>query len=105
MSLFRELVLTTDPKPLYEGLIKIGQGYALNYCLQIFPHSIRATGAIYKSIQLENKIDVAIKEMKFSRSSLPLLLNEIIILKDCKCDFIIEFINAYKKGQHLWVRF
>lgn len=90
MALYRELVTCVDPKALYDNLQKIGQG---------------ATGSIYKASQKSNSQEVAIKEMKFSRSNLPLLLNEIDILRNCKHECVIEYYSAYKKGQTLWVFF
>lgn len=88
LTAFRELVVCTDPRPLYANLETIGQGFS---------------GTIYKATQLSTGMTVAIKEMKYMKSSLPRLLNEIDILGKCRHETVIEYVCTYKLSGLLWL--
>lgn len=66
--------------------------------------TVSFSGTIYKATQIATGKVVAIKEMKYLKSSLPRLLNEIDLLGKCKHECVIEYMVTYKMSGSLWVR-
>jgi serine/threonine protein kinase len=78
-----DLVSNEDPNELYTDFIKIGEG---------------GVAEVYKAIEIKTKRQVAIKKMNSDNKSLTLesVANEIYIMKTCRHENIIEYIDSYK---------
>jgi len=83
-----DLISLDDPKKLYLNSVKIGEGGA---------------GEVYSAIHAKTKEKVAIKKMKLKAQNLKTIINEIGMMKNCKHDNIVQYIDSYLVADELWV--
>ncbi|EGC36783.1 hypothetical protein DICPUDRAFT_31335, partial [Dictyostelium purpureum] len=84
-----DLVSQEDPTKLFgEGSTKIGEG---------------AAGEVFVVTQLRTNNKVAIKKMPLNQQNMKLIVTEIGIMKSCKHQNIIDYIDSYLVGDSLWV--
>ncbi|KLU88649.1 STE/STE20/PAKA protein kinase [Magnaporthiopsis poae ATCC 64411] len=78
-----------DPRDIYRGFTKIGQG---------------ASGGVYTGHERGNNRLVAIKQMNLEQQpKKDLIINEILVMKDSSHPNIVNFIDSYLCGGELWV--
>lgn len=78
-----------DPRENYSNLSKIGQG---------------ASGGVYIAHSISTDDCVAIKEMNLEKQpKKELIINEIMTMKECRHDNIVNFIDAYMLKNNLWI--
>lgn len=78
-----------DPRDIYRGFNKIGQG---------------ASGGVYTGHERGTNRLVAIKQMNLEQQpKKDLIINEILVMKDSSHPNIVNFINSYLCGGELWV--
>lgn len=78
-----------DPRENYINLSKIGQG---------------ASGGVYIAHAISSDHCVAIKEMNLEKQpKKELIINEIMTMKECKHENIVNFIDTYMLGNNLWI--
>ncbi|KAK5577799.1 hypothetical protein RB653_002747 [Dictyostelium firmibasis] len=84
-----DLVSQEDPTKLFgEGSTKIGEG---------------AAGEVFVVTQLKTNNRVAIKKMPLNQQNMKLIVTEIGIMKSCRHQNIIGYIDSYLVGDSLWV--
>lgn len=78
-----------DPREIYRGFTKIGQG---------------ASGGVYTGHERGTNRLVAIKQMNLEQQpKKDLIINEILVMKDSSHPNIVNFIDSYLCGGELWV--
>ncbi|KAI0888485.1 Pkinase-domain-containing protein [Annulohypoxylon maeteangense] len=78
-----------DPRELYRGFNKIGQG---------------ASGGVYTGHERGSNRLVAIKQMNLEQQpKKDLIINEILVMKESSHPNIVNFIDSYLCGGELWV--
>ncbi|KAK7398659.1 signal transducing kinase of the PAK [Neonectria punicea] len=78
-----------DPRNIYRGFNKIGQG---------------ASGGVYTGHERGTNRLVAIKQMNLEQQpKKDLIINEILVMKDSSHPNIVNFIDSYLCGGELWV--
>ncbi|KAI2633214.1 Pkinase-domain-containing protein [Hypomontagnella submonticulosa] len=78
-----------DPRELYRGFTKIGQG---------------ASGGVYTGHERGTNRLVAIKQMNLEQQpKKDLIINEILVMKESSHPNIVNFIDSYLCGGELWV--
>ena len=78
-----------DPRDIYRGFTKIGQG---------------ASGGVYTGHERGTNRLVAIKQMNLEQQpKKDLIINEILVMKDSSHPNIVNFIDSYLCGGELWV--
>ncbi|KAJ3207867.1 Protein kinase [Entophlyctis luteolus] len=91
MERLRALVTPGDPNLLFRKVKKVGEG---------------ASGKVYLSRNIHDPSapTVAIKEMSLAKQPRKdLLLNEILIMKECVHPNIVKYIDSYLVGGELWL--
>eukprot|EP00026_Physarum_polycephalum_P001858 Phypoly_transcript_01861.p1 GENE.Phypoly_transcript_01861~~Phypoly_transcript_01861.p1 ORF type:complete len:972 (+),score=266.06 Phypoly_transcript_01861:362-2917(+) len=83
-----DLISLDDPKKLYINCVKIGEGGA---------------GEVFSATHTRTKEKVAIKKMKLKAQNLKTIINEIGMMKGCKHDNIVQYIDSYLVADELWV--
>ncbi|KAF7542655.1 hypothetical protein G7046_g10132 [Stylonectria norvegica] len=78
-----------DPRDVYRGFTKIGQG---------------ASGGVFTGHERGTNRLVAIKQMNLEQQpKKDLIINEILVMKDSSHPNIVNFIDSYLTGGELWV--
>ncbi|KAI5922404.1 hypothetical protein F4810DRAFT_701739 [Camillea tinctor] len=78
-----------DPREIYRGFTKIGQG---------------ASGGVYTGHERGSNRLVAIKQMNLEQQpKKDLIINEILVMKESVHPNIVNFIDSYLSGGELWV--
>ncbi|KAI1309291.1 hypothetical protein F5Y03DRAFT_77334 [Xylaria venustula] len=78
-----------DPREIYRGFTKIGQG---------------ASGGVYTGHERGSNRLVAIKQMNLEQQpKKDLIINEILVMKESVHPNIVNFIDSYLCGGELWV--
>lgn len=78
-----------DPRDIYRGFSKIGQG---------------ASGGVYTGHEKGTNRLVAIKQMNLEQQpKKDLIINEILVMKESSHPNIVNFIDSYLCGGELWV--
>ncbi|KAK0629125.1 kinase-like domain-containing protein [Bombardia bombarda] len=78
-----------DPREVYRGFTKIGQG---------------ASGGVYTGHEKGSNRLVAIKQMNLEQQpKKDLIINEILVMKESSHPNIVNFIDSYLCGGELWV--
>lgn len=78
-----------DPREIYRGFAKIGQG---------------ASGGVYTGHEKGSNRLVAIKQMNLEQQpKKDLIINEILVMKESSHPNIVNFIDSYLCGGELWV--
>lgn len=78
-----------DPRDIYRGFNKIGQG---------------ASGGVFTGYERGTNRLVAIKQMNLEQQpKKDLIINEILVMKDSSHPNIVNFIDSYLCGGELWV--
>ncbi|KAL7621933.1 signal transducing kinase of the PAK [Parahypoxylon ruwenzoriense] len=78
-----------DPREIYRGFNKIGQG---------------ASGGVYTGHERGSNRLVAIKQMNLEQQpKKDLIINEILVMKESSHPNIVNFIDSYLCGGELWV--
>lgn len=78
-----------DPREIYRGFSKIGQG---------------ASGGVYTGHERGSNRLVAIKQMNLEQQpKKDLIINEILVMKESSHPNIVNFIDSYLCGGELWV--
>ncbi|KAJ3484724.1 hypothetical protein NLG97_g6985 [Lecanicillium saksenae] len=78
-----------DPRDIFRGLTKIGQG---------------ASGGVFTGYERNSNRLVAIKQMNLEQQpKKDLIINEIIVMKESSHPNIVNFIDSYLTGGELWV--
>jgi p21-activated kinase 1 len=78
-----------DPREIYRGFTKIGQG---------------ASGGVYTGHERGTNRLVAIKQMNLEQQpKKDLIINEILVMKESSHPNIVNFIDSYLCGGELWV--
>lgn len=78
-----------DPRDIYRGFVKIGQG---------------ASGGVYTGHERGSNRLVAIKQMNLEQQpKKDLIINEILVMKESSHPNIVNFIDSYLCGGELWV--
>lgn len=83
-----DLISLDDPKKLYINSVKIGEGGA---------------GEVFSATHTRTKEKVAIKKMKLKAQNLKTIINEIGMMKGCKHENIVQYIDSYLVADELWV--
>jgi len=86
-----ELVSTEDPRKLFTDFKKIGEG---------------GVAEVYRAVEKKSGKVVAIKKMNSDHKALTMdsLVSEILILKNCRHENIIEYFDTYKVGpKGIWI--
>ncbi|KEY69134.1 hypothetical protein S7711_04917 [Stachybotrys chartarum IBT 7711] len=85
----RQMCSQGDPRDIYRGFNKIGQG---------------ASGGVYTGYESGTNQIVAIKQMNLEQQpKKDLIINEILVMKESSHPNIVNFINSYLCGGELWV--
>ncbi|OAA61094.1 serine/threonine-protein kinase [Niveomyces insectorum RCEF 264] len=85
----RQICSEGDPRDIYRGFSKIGQG---------------ASGGVYTGFERGTNRLVAIKQMNLEQQpKKDLIINEILVMKDSSHPNIVNFIDSYLCGGELWV--
>ncbi|TQV98100.1 serine/threonine-protein kinase pak1/shk1 [Cordyceps javanica] len=78
-----------DPREIFRGLTKIGQG---------------ASGGVFTGYERNSNRLVAIKQMNLEQQpKKDLIINEIIVMKESSHPNIVNFIDSFLTGGELWV--
>lgn len=78
-----------DPREIFRGFTKIGQG---------------ASGGVFTGYERGSNRLVAIKQMNLEQQpKKDLIINEILVMKDSSHPNIVNFIDSYVSGGELWV--
>merc|ERR1719320_2165168 len=85
----KTIVSIGNPETRYTSFHKIGQG---------------ASGTVFTAEDVVTGEQVAIKQMNLSQQpKKELIINEIIVMRENKHNNIVNYIDAYLKGEELWV--
>ncbi|KAL1868038.1 hypothetical protein VTK73DRAFT_3885 [Phialemonium thermophilum] len=85
----RRICSDGDPREIYRGFTKIGQG---------------ASGGVYTGHERGSNRLVAIKQMNLEQQpKKDLIINEILVMKESSHPNIVNFIDSYLCGGELWV--
>ncbi|KAI1166242.1 kinase-like domain-containing protein [Nemania serpens] len=85
----RRICSEGDPREIYKGFSKIGQG---------------ASGGVYTGHERGSNSLVAIKQMNLEQQpKKDLIINEILVMKESIHPNIVNFIDSYLCGGELWV--
>ncbi|KAI5467753.1 kinase-like domain-containing protein [Mariannaea sp. PMI_226] len=85
----RQICTQGDPRTIYRGFNKIGQG---------------ASGGVFTGHERGSNRLVAIKQMNLEQQpKKDLIINEILVMKDSSHPNIVNFIDSYLCGGELWV--
>ncbi|KAI0014763.1 hypothetical protein F4780DRAFT_169913 [Xylariomycetidae sp. FL0641] len=85
----RRICSEGDPREIYRGFTKIGQG---------------ASGGVYTGHERGSNRLVAIKQMNLEQQpKKDLIINEILVMKESSHPNIVNFIDSYLCGGELWV--
>jgi p21-activated kinase 1 len=88
-SALKRICSEGDPKEIYRGFTKIGQG---------------ASGGVYTGHERGSNRLVAIKQMNLEQQpKKDLIINEILVMKDSIHPNIVNFIDSYLCTGELWV--
>jgi serine/threonine-protein kinase 24/25/MST4 len=60
----------------------------------------RSSGTVYKAQHVQTGYIVALKKIAVEDED---ILQEIIILQNCKCDYIVKYYGRYFHDDYLWV--
>ncbi|KAJ4150236.1 hypothetical protein LMH87_010994 [Akanthomyces muscarius] len=89
VSALRRICTEGDPRDIFRGLNKIGQG---------------ASGGVFTGYERNSNRLVAIKQMNLEQQpKKDLIINEIIVMKESSHPNIVNFIDSYLTGGELWV--
>ncbi|EFX00999.1 serine/threonine-protein kinase [Grosmannia clavigera kw1407] len=89
VSRLRLICSEGDPRDIYRGLSKVGQG---------------ASGGVYTGFERGSNRLVAIKQMNLEQQpKKDLIINEILVMKDSSHPNIVNFIDSYLSSGELWV--
>eukprot|EP00049_Salpingoeca_infusionum_P007768 m.126081 g.126081 ORF g.126081 m.126081 type:complete len:486 (+) comp13817_c0_seq1:112-1569(+) len=90
LARLREIVNPANPRELYEGLSKIGQG---------------ASGTVYTATEKSTQRSVAIKSMNLAQQpKKELIINEIIVMREYNQENIVNYLDSYLvSDDELWV--
>jgi len=89
LAKLRMIVSVGNPETRYTSFHKIGQG---------------ASGTVFTAEDVVTGEQVAIKQMNLSQQpKKELIINEIIVMRENKHNNIVNYIDAYLKGEELWV--
>lgn len=90
LAKLKTVVNNKDPAPLFKIIEKAGQG---------------ASGAVYLALSIQDNCKVAIKQMQLdAQPRKELIINEILVMKDSQHKNIVNFLDAYLRGNsNLWV--
>jgi serine/threonine protein kinase len=58
---------------------------------------------VFVATHAKTKEKVAIKKMKLKAQNLKTIINEIGMMKNCKHDNIVQYIDSYLVSDELWV--
>jgi len=85
-----DLVSTQDPSKLYSDWKKIGEG---------------GVAEVFKAIQKSSNSKVAVKKMNMNHKALTeqSIVNEILVMKTCIHENIVEFVDCYRVNKQIWV--
>lgn len=75
--------------------------FSLYLCL--FPLIHSGAGEVFAATNTRTKEKVAIKKMKLKAQNLKTIINEIGMMKNCKHDNIVQYIDSYLVADELWV--
>lgn len=85
----KQICTQGDPRTIYRGLNKIGQG---------------ASGGVFTGYEQGTNRLVAIKQMNLEQQpKKDLIINEILVMKDSSHPNIVNFIDSYLISGELWV--
>ncbi|CAL3969442.1 hypothetical protein PZA11_006008 [Diplocarpon coronariae] len=85
----KQICTEGDPREIYKGLTKIGQG---------------ASGGVFTGYEKGTNRLVAIKQMNLEQQpKKDLIINEIIVMKESSHPNIVNFIDSYLVTGELWV--
>uniref|UniRef100_F6ZCE0 non-specific serine/threonine protein kinase n=1 Tax=Ciona intestinalis TaxID=7719 RepID=F6ZCE0_CIOIN len=89
LAKLRTIVSVGNPETRYTKFDKIGQG---------------ASGTVFTAEDVATGDQVAIKQMNLSQQpKKELIINEIIVMRENKHANIVNYLDAYLKGEELWV--
>uniref|UniRef100_H2ZB83 non-specific serine/threonine protein kinase n=1 Tax=Ciona savignyi TaxID=51511 RepID=H2ZB83_CIOSA len=89
LAKLRTIVSVGNPEVKYTKFEKIGQG---------------ASGTVFTAEDVAMGDQVAIKQMNLSQQpKKELIINEIIVMRENKHANIVNYLDAYLKGEELWV--
>ncbi len=89
VSALKRICNDGDPRDIFRGLTKIGQG---------------ASGGVFTGYERNSNRLVAIKQMNLDQQpKKDLIINEIIVMKESSHPNIVNFIDSYLTGGELWV--
>lgn len=89
VSALKRICSEGDPREVYRGFNKIGQG---------------ASGGVYTGHERGTNRLVAIKQMNLEQQpKKDLIINEILVMKESSHPNIVNFIDSYLCGGELWV--
>lgn len=89
VSALRRICSEGEPRDIFRGLTKIGQG---------------ASGGVFTGYERNSNRLVAIKQMNLEQQpKKDLIINEIIVMKESSHPNIVNFIDSYLTGGELWV--
>ena len=78
------------------------------HIILLFPFAndsfIEVLGRCSRQTHTRTKEKVAIKKMKLKAQNLKTIINEIGMMKGCKHDNIVQYIDSYLVADELWVR-
>lgn len=89
MSSLKRICTEGDPREIFRGFTKIGQG---------------ASGGVYTGHEKGTNKLVAIKQMNLEQQpKKDLIINEILVMKESSHPNIVNFLDSYVCGGELWV--
>eukprot|EP01137_Pigoraptor_chileana_P036325 Opistho-2@31714 len=90
MARMRAVVSKEDPRKVYTGQVKIGQG---------------ASGTVYTATDINTGDVIAIKQMNLAQQpKKDLIINEILVMRENKHPNIVNYVNSYLvNDEELWV--
>ncbi|OAA70316.1 sexual development serine/threonine kinase PakA [Cordyceps fumosorosea ARSEF 2679] len=89
VAALRRICSDGDPREIFRGLTKIGQG---------------ASGGVFTGYERHTNRLVAIKQMNLEQQpKKDLIINEIIVMKESSHPNIVNYIDSFLTGGELWV--